>query len=241
MTLIDFAHARRQMVQRQLRRRGIGDARVLAAMGRVPREQFLPPPFRDQAYADCALAIDCGQTISQPYMVALMTEALQLSGGEKVLEIGTGSGYQAAVLAELARQVVTIERYAELSARAAAVLDELGYRNVTLLTGDGTLGWPADAPYDRILVTAAAQRCRSRCWRSWPREESWLCPSAAAACRCCKRFAASATRSRRSSFPPAASCRWWAPRAGRSSAQGRGPAQSSPQGTEDVGWVEPPL
>ncbi|MGO8689289.1 MAG: protein-L-isoaspartate(D-aspartate) O-methyltransferase [Thermoguttaceae bacterium] len=158
MTLIDFAHARRQMVQRQLRRRGIGDARVLAAMGRVPREQFLPPPFRDQAYADCALAIDCGQTISQPYMVALMTEALQLSGGEKVLEIGTGSGYQAAVLAELARQVVTIERYAELSARAAAVLDELGYRNVTLLTGDGTLGWPADAPYDRILVTAAAQR-----------------------------------------------------------------------------------
>ena len=146
------------MVQRQLRRRGIGDARVLAAMGRVPREQFVPPPFRSEAYADCALAIDCGQTISQPYMVALMTEALQLSGGEKVLEIGTGSGYQAAVLAELARQVVSIERYAELSARAGAVLEELGYRNVTLLTGDGTLGWPAGAPYDRILVTAAAQR-----------------------------------------------------------------------------------
>jgi protein-L-isoaspartate(D-aspartate) O-methyltransferase len=146
------------MVERQLRRRGIRDPRVLTAMGRVPREQFVPPPFRSEAYADCALGIDCGQTISQPYMVALMTEALQLSGGEKVLEIGTGSGYQAAVLAELVRQVLTIERYGELSARAGEVLDRLGYRNVTLLTGDGTLGWPAGAPYDRILVTAAAQR-----------------------------------------------------------------------------------
>ena len=115
------------------------------------------PDFRDESYADCALAIDCGQTISQPYMVALMTEALKLSGRERVLEIGTGSGYQTAILAELARQVVSIERYRELSERAGALLGQLGYGNVTLIVGDGTLGWPEQAPYDRILVTAAAE------------------------------------------------------------------------------------
>jgi protein-L-isoaspartate(D-aspartate) O-methyltransferase len=158
MAPIDFLQAQRRMVERQLRRRGIRDPGVLAAMGRVPRQQFVRPGSRDESYADCALAIDCGQTISQPYMVALMTESLKLSGNEKVLEIGTGSGYQTAVLAELARQVVSIERYHELSAGAAAVLGQLGYGNVTLVVGDGTLGWPGEAPYDRILVTAAAQR-----------------------------------------------------------------------------------
>ena len=156
MAPINFHHAQQRMVHRQLRQRGIHDGRVLAAMGRVPRERFVRPDASDQSYADCALAIDCGQTISQPYMVALMTEALKLSGGEKVLEIGTGSGYQTAILAELAGQVVSIERYGALSERAGEVLRQLGYGNVTLIIGDGTLGWPEQSPYDRILVTAAA-------------------------------------------------------------------------------------
>ena len=126
-----------------------------AAMAKLPREQFIRPELRDQAYSDCALGIDCGQTISQPYIVALMTQALELSGGEKVLEIGTGSGYQTAILAELVQEVVS-ERHPELSARAAAILRQSGYGNVTLIVGDGTLGWPPAAPYDRIIVTAAA-------------------------------------------------------------------------------------
>jgi protein-L-isoaspartate(D-aspartate) O-methyltransferase len=156
MAPTDLHAAKQQMLQRQLRRRGICDPRVLAAMAKAPREQFISPELRHEAYADCALAIDCGQTISQPYMVALMTQALELSGGEKVLEIGTGSGYQAAVLAELVRQVITVERHPDLSAAAGAVLRQLGYGNVTLIVGDGTLGWPEQAPYDRIIVTAAA-------------------------------------------------------------------------------------
>ena len=158
--LNDYLQADKEtMLDRHLRRRGIRDARVLAALAKVPRERFVPPEQRADAYADSALPIDCGQTISQPFIVALMTEALELSGGEKVLEIGTGSGYQTAILAELAREVVSIERHAALSAEAGPRLAELGYRNVTLLTGDGTLGWPAAAPYDRIMVTAMAERC----------------------------------------------------------------------------------
>jgi protein-L-isoaspartate(D-aspartate) O-methyltransferase len=156
MAPIDLQAAKQQMLRRQLRRRGIHDPRVLAAMAKLPREQFIRPELRDEAYADCALGIDCGQTISQPYMVALMTQALELSGGEKVLEIGTGSGYQAAILAELVGEVVSVERHPELSDRAAAILRQLGYGNVTLAVGDGTLGWPPAAPYDRIIVTAAA-------------------------------------------------------------------------------------
>ena len=144
------------MVRRQLHQRGIRSPRALAAMGHVPRERFVPASERSEAYADRALPIDCGQTISQPYIVGLMTEALQLAGTESVLEIGTGSGYQTAVLAELANRVVSVERHAELSAQAASVLAELGYGNVQLIVGDGTLGWPAAAPYDRILVAAAA-------------------------------------------------------------------------------------
>ncbi len=138
--------------------RGIRDARVLASMDRVPREQFVPADVQALSYADRALPIDCEQTISQPYIVALMTEALQLTGREHVLEIGTGSGYQTAILAELCGAVVSIERHADLSEEAGQILSSLGYTNVTLVVGDGTQGWPEQAPYDRILVAAAAQQ-----------------------------------------------------------------------------------
>ena len=144
------------MLRQHLKARGIHDPRLLDAMARIPRERFIDDSLRAEAYADRALAIDCGQTISQPYIVALMTQALALRGDERVLEIGTGSGYQTAILAELARDVVSIERHAALSQQAAARLKELGYDRVKLVVGDGTLGWPAGAPYDRILVAAAA-------------------------------------------------------------------------------------
>lgn len=150
--------ARQSMVRDQLVKRGIADRPVLNALARVPRERFVPTSARQQAYADNALAIECGQTISQPFIVALMTQALGLTGREKVLEIGTGSGYQTAVLAELAGQVYTIERHAELAATAQQVLADLGYTRVAFRVGDGTLGWPEAAPFDRILVAAAADR-----------------------------------------------------------------------------------
>ncbi len=156
MAHIDLEAAREQMLRKQLQRRGIHHQGVLAAMAKVPRERFIAPELRDEAYADRALAIDCSQTISQPYIVGLMTQALELSGPQKVLEIGTGSGYQTAILAELARQVVSVERHAVLSQQAGRILSELGYRNVTLVTGDGTLGCPDHSPFDRIIVTAAA-------------------------------------------------------------------------------------
>jgi protein-L-isoaspartate(D-aspartate) O-methyltransferase len=159
MTDAEFQAAREDMLGRQLQQRGIDDPRVLAAMARVPRDRFVPAEVRDYAYADRALPIDCGQTISQPYIVGLMTQALELSGTELVLEVGAGSGYQTAILAELAREVISIERHADLAAQARVLLSELGYGNVVLLTGDGTLGWPDRAPYDRILVTAAAASC----------------------------------------------------------------------------------
>ncbi len=153
-----LSDARDRMVVEQLADRGITSPAVLSAMGRVPRERFVPIEFLAEAYADRALPIDCQQTISQPYIVALMTQALELSGTETVLEIGTGSGYQTAVLAELATRVVSIERHAELSAEASRMVQALGYQNVKLIVGDGTLGWPAEAPYDRIIVTAAAAK-----------------------------------------------------------------------------------
>jgi protein-L-isoaspartate(D-aspartate) O-methyltransferase len=143
------------MLRKHLHGRGIVDERVLDAMARVPREQFVDDAARADAYADRALAIDCGQTISQPYIVALMTQALALRGAERVLEIGTGSGYQTAILTDLAAHVVSVERHEALSRRAGAVLAELGYINVKLIVGDGSLGWPPEAPYDRIVVTAA--------------------------------------------------------------------------------------
>jgi protein-L-isoaspartate(D-aspartate) O-methyltransferase len=160
----DFPAARASMVKHQLVARGIKDHRVLAAMGRVPRERFVAEEIAHEAYLDCALPIECGQTISQPIIVAMMTEALQLTGDESVLEIGTGCGYQAAILAELAAAVFSIERHAGLTRQAEARLRELGYRNVTLRTGDGSLGWPEEAPFDRIIITAAAEECPPALW-----------------------------------------------------------------------------
>lgn len=150
----DLDAPRRDLIA-TLRRKGIQDERVLAALGRVPREAFVPPPLAGHAYDNAALPIGHHQTISQPFVVGLMTQALGLSGDERVLEIGTGSGYQTAILCELAGWVVSVERVPELSAAAAAVLRQLGYCNVELHVGDGSLGWPTGAPYDRIMVTAA--------------------------------------------------------------------------------------
>ena len=140
----------------QLRRRGIRDNKVLRAIERVPRDLFVDEAFADHAYQDIALPIECGQTISQPYVVAFMTEHLELDERHKVLEIGTGSGYQAAVLSHLCRRVYTVERWRELQKAAERRLAKLGITNVTTIIGDGWLGWPPQAPFDRIIVTAAA-------------------------------------------------------------------------------------
>ena len=139
-----------------LRRRGISDQAVLRAMDEVPREQFVGPGFADSAYADQALPIACGQTISQPYVVAYMTERLAVKPHHRVLEVGTGSGYQAAVLSRLAREVMTIERYRTLAEQARKRLASLRYDNVEVVSGDGLTGVPAGAPFDRIMVTASA-------------------------------------------------------------------------------------
>ncbi|MBI5758097.1 MAG: protein-L-isoaspartate(D-aspartate) O-methyltransferase [Planctomycetales bacterium] len=153
----DFAAARHTMV-RQLRNRGIRDERLLDAMGHIPRDLFVPEELRHSAYDDRALPITSGQTISQPYMVATMTQELSLTGTEAVLEIGTGSGYQAAVLAALCRRVVTLERLSELTQTARERLDALGITNVAFHVADGSVGWQADAPYDAIVVTAGSPR-----------------------------------------------------------------------------------
>lgn len=156
ITDTDPALQRHRMVEEQLRGRGIKDERVLSAMEKVPRHLFVPPEQVPYAYEDGPLPIGSSQTISQPYMVARMTELLSLRQDSRVLEIGTGSGYQAAVLAELAERVWTVERIPELVARATPLLVEQGYSSVEVVTGDGSLGYPAAAPYDAILVTAAA-------------------------------------------------------------------------------------
>jgi protein-L-isoaspartate(D-aspartate) O-methyltransferase len=140
----------------QLRRRGIHDTRVLRAIELVPRDLFVDPAFASHAYQDIALPIECGQTISQPYVVAFMTETLEIEPTHTVLEIGTGSGYQAAVLSHLCHHVYTVERWRELQKAADRRFAELGIANVTTIIGDGWLGWPPKAPYDRIIVTAAA-------------------------------------------------------------------------------------
>jgi protein-L-isoaspartate(D-aspartate) O-methyltransferase len=147
---------RMKMVTSQLISRGINDERVLKAMEKIPRHLFVDEGLQDQAYADNPLPIGERQTISQPYIVALMTEALELTGHEKVLEIGTGSGYQAAILAELADRVFSIERIASLADRARKVLESLGYYNVLIRVGDGTYGWKEESPFDAIIVTAGA-------------------------------------------------------------------------------------
>lgn len=151
-----FVDARHRMVERQIRRRGVTDAGVLEAMAAVPRHLFVPEDHRHLAYEDSALPIDANQTISQPYMVAAMTEALEPSPNSRVLEVGTGSGYQTAVLAEIVEAVYTIERVPELAEAARAILDDLGYDNVAYHIGDGSRGWPDEAPFDGVLVTAAA-------------------------------------------------------------------------------------
>jgi protein-L-isoaspartate(D-aspartate) O-methyltransferase len=151
-----YGELRERMVRRQIIARGVDDSLVVAAMRAVPRHRFVPADVRSHAYVDSPLPIGLGQTISQPYIVALMTEALRCRRGERVLEIGTGSGYQAAVLAEIVDTVFTIEIIPELARRARAVLDTLGYRNVMVRTGDGYDGWPEAAPFDGIIVTAAA-------------------------------------------------------------------------------------
>jgi protein-L-isoaspartate(D-aspartate) O-methyltransferase len=152
----DSLAERREALLQTLRQAGVYDERVLQAIRDVPREQFVAPSLRAQAFENIALPIEQGQSISQPLMVAMMTQALALTGSEHVLEIGTGSGYQTAILAECARSVVTIERWPRLAEHAARLLGALGYTNIEVHTGDGTLGWPPAAPYDAILVTAAA-------------------------------------------------------------------------------------
>ncbi|RJR41715.1 MAG: protein-L-isoaspartate(D-aspartate) O-methyltransferase [Deltaproteobacteria bacterium] len=156
MTEDEFTAIRKRMVDTQIEARGVTSPRVLAAMRRVPRHRFVPQGLWDQAYNDYPLPIGEDQTISQPYIVALMTEALELKEGDRVLEIGTGSGYQAAVLAELASAVYSIDRLGSLTEKAQKVLAELGYNNLHVRVGDGTLGWPEEAPFDAILVTAGA-------------------------------------------------------------------------------------
>ena len=151
----DWDGERRRMVDEQLKARDIRDARVLDAMLKVPRHLFVPEPQRAEAYSDFPVPIGHAQTISQPYIVAFMTQALNVEPGDRVLEIGTGSGYQAAVLSALANTVYTIEILAPLAERARETLKSLGYRNIQVRTGNGYLGWPEHAPYDRIIVTAA--------------------------------------------------------------------------------------
>ncbi len=151
----NFTTMRERMVETQIKGRGVKDQRVLSAMLRVERHRFVPQQYQSQAYADQPLPIGEGQTISQPYIVALMTELLELKGHEKVLEIGTGSGYQAAVLAELSGEVYSIEIIEPLATSAKILLLELGYRNVQVQAGDGYLGWPEQAPFDAIIVTCA--------------------------------------------------------------------------------------
>jgi len=151
----DFSLLRGKMVREQLAAREITDGRVLAAMRKIPRHLFVPPEYRSQAYDDHPLPIGEGQTISQPYIVALMTQCLAVRPGDKVLEVGTGSGYQAAVLAELTDRIYSVEIKEELAREASAVLNRLGYQNVSVRSGDGYLGWPEEAPFDAVIVTCA--------------------------------------------------------------------------------------
>jgi len=154
--MIDFPKARLKMVEDQITSRGIKDIRVIAAMKKIPRHLFVEEALQNQAYTDHPLPIGEKQTISQPYMVALMTEALLLTGGERVLEIGTGSGYQTAILAELSGKVFSIERIRSLALRARSLLYELGYFNVEIKIFDGTFGWKEESPFDGIMVTAGS-------------------------------------------------------------------------------------
>src|ERR1035441_11080249 len=154
----ELAERRARMVSEQLRGRGIRDERLLAAMGKVPRERFIAPEYAREAYADSPLPIGEGQTVSQPYMVAAMVEALEVHSSDRVLEVGTGTGYEAAVLADLAAEVWTIERHAQLADQARQILLQLGYENVHVICGDVSRGLPEQAPFDKIVVAAGADR-----------------------------------------------------------------------------------
>ncbi|MFA4911239.1 MAG: protein-L-isoaspartate(D-aspartate) O-methyltransferase [Desulfobacteria bacterium] len=153
---MDFNTERQLMVENQLKKRGIVDLMVLEAMRKVPRHSFVPPELMSSAYHDCPLSIGEGQTISQPYMVALMTECLELKGEERVLEVGTGSGYQTAILAELAKKVYTVEIHKSLSGKARQLLTDLGYNNIEFGIGDGSKGWEEKSPFGGIIVTAGS-------------------------------------------------------------------------------------
>ncbi len=153
---MDFRIARQNMVRSQITGRGIRDTRIIAALIEVPRHLFVDPGMQSSAYSDNALPIYQGQTISQPYMVAIMTEQLDVKTSDKILEIGTGSGYQAAILSRLSKQVYSIERHPELAERALKNLAAAGIENVKIFCGDGTLGWPEEAPFDKIIITAGA-------------------------------------------------------------------------------------
>ncbi len=155
-TMEDFEEARARMMETQLARRGIHDARVLEVMGRVPREKFIDKGFAEFAYEDTPLPIEKGQTISQPYMIAFMVQAARLNGAERVLEIGTGSGYAAAIIAQIAQHIFTIERHSALAEAAQQRLVDLGYGNIEVRADDGSNGWPEEAPFDAIIVAAAA-------------------------------------------------------------------------------------
>ena len=171
--MADLAKIRRDMVRNHIVARGVRSERVVEAMEKVPREAFLPEHYQEFAYEDSPLPIDEGQTISQPYIVALMTELLELKGSEKVLEVGTGSGYQAAVLSQIAREVYTIEIIPSLAERAKETLARLGYSNAWVKTGDGFFGWEEKGPFDAILVTASAQKIPEPLWHQL-REEGRL-------------------------------------------------------------------
>ena len=160
-----YSSDRLQMVAGQLQARGIRDQRVLNAMARVPRHEFVPDKFREQAYEDHPIPIGEGQTISQPYIVGVMTEALAVSSEDKVLEVGAGSGYQTAILAELAKEVIAIERHPALAEGARALLTRLGYTNVRIIVGDGSTGVPESAPYNAIMVAAAAPDIPDALWQ----------------------------------------------------------------------------
>lgn len=184
----NFEQSRRRMVERQLRGRGISDERVLAAMLLVPRHEFVPNELRGQAYEDHPLSIGEDQTISQPYMVALMTQELQLKPSDVVLEIGTGSGYQAAVLSRIASKVYSVERHQRLACLAYATLRKIGYRNVTVICDDGSGGLPEHAPYNGIIVTAAAPGVPSVLLQQLAEGGRLLIPVGEAMLQVCKRI-----------------------------------------------------
>lgn len=174
---MDYTEARQRMVDGQIAARGVTCPRVIAAMRRIERHRFVPPANAGEAYEDHPVHIGCGQTISQPYMVARMTEMLALRPEDRVLEIGTGSGYQTAMLAELVREVISIERQPELAERARALLKQLGYTNVCVHCGDGTLGWAQAAPYDAILVTAGSPAVPPALLRQLAEGGRLVCPT----------------------------------------------------------------